>query len=77
MTTYKIIFLNNRGSDGNYAIFGAPPQFSNSSTSAQVYSNVWISQYVPAGGNLTIQTTEQFYACKREIPSLLADVHDL
>ncbi|KAN0095991.1 hypothetical protein V8E51_014796 [Hyaloscypha variabilis] len=68
MTTYKIIFVNNRGSDGNYAIFGGPPQFSTASSSTPVYSNVWISEFVPSGGNITIQTTGQFYAWAGKVP---------
>ncbi|PMD36348.1 hypothetical protein L207DRAFT_434430 [Hyaloscypha variabilis F] len=69
MTTYKIIFINNTGRDQNYVIFSAPAQFSTASISAPVYSNVWISEFVPWRGYWTIETTEQVYAWADKVPA--------
>jgi len=63
-SVYKIIFVNERGSDGDYAFFAAPPIAHDLSNSPEVYTNAWITQFVPESGTFTIQTTKQFYACK-------------
>lgn len=64
MTVYTIIVQNDHNADGKYAVFNAPPTVDADGSSPQVYTNAWISSFIPAGGNTTITTTQDFYACK-------------
>jgi hypothetical protein len=68
-TNYKIIFNNQTGSRGEYAIFSEPPTIS---SAKQVYTNAWITQTVNSGGNFTVSTSLDFYAWVGTTPVRLA-----
>lgn len=67
MTTYTIIVQNNHGQDGNYAIFNSPPAVTANTSNPNVFTNTWLNQFIPDGGNTTVNTTTTFYACKFDI----------
>lgn len=65
--TYNIKFNNNSGVDNTYAFFVGQPVLSPNPTNKVMYSNIWISQFIPDGGWYDITTTDQFYACTSAI----------
>lgn len=67
MPTYTIIVQNDHNANGQYAVFNAPPTVDAEGSSPEVYTNAWISSFIPDGGNTTITTTQDFYACKTPI----------
>jgi len=64
--TYSIKFNNRSGVENTWAFFVKPPQLSTTSSVGGLYSNVWISSFVPDGGWFDITTTDQVYACRSE-----------
>ena len=65
-TNYRIIF-ENQHADGQYSFFNQPPAVNGNASDPQCFTNVWINRPVPKQGNVTLSTTNQFYACRRLI----------
>jgi hypothetical protein len=61
---YTITLHNDHGKDGRYAFFVDPPQVSESLTAPEVFTNAWISTFVPNGSTHDITTTSEMFACK-------------
>lgn len=61
---YTITLQNDYGKDGRYAFFVDPPQISESLTAPGVFTNAWISTFVPDGSTHDIATTSEMFACK-------------
>jgi hypothetical protein len=65
MPTYNIYFQNNYGETQTYAFFSELPKVASNVGDPKVFTNVWISKRLSgSGGNVTIKTTNDFYACK-------------
>ncbi|KAL7916682.1 hypothetical protein GGI35DRAFT_473948 [Trichoderma velutinum] len=76
---YTITFQNDYGKDGHYAFFVEPPRISGSFATPEVFTNTWISTFVPNGGTHDITTTcEMFAWCGTvlERPGVGATVHE-
>ena len=67
-TTYRIIFENQHGEDGDYAFFTQKPIVDDNPNDPSCFTNIWIAEPVANEANLTIETTTQFYACKLAHP---------
>lgn len=61
MTTYTIIFYNERKQAGQYAVFTSPPE---PTPGTSVFSNVWQSFNAAIGGNFKISSTTNYFACQ-------------
>lgn len=61
MTTYTIIFYNERQQAGQYAVFADPPV---PIPGASVFSNVWQSFNAAVGGSFKISSTTNYFACQ-------------
>ncbi|KAF2185433.1 hypothetical protein K469DRAFT_631952 [Zopfia rhizophila CBS 207.26] len=65
---YTIRFQNNTGSDSSYGFFIDPPKTTERTSTVSPFSNVWISKFIPNGGNTTITVADTFYAWVGQAP---------
>ncbi|KAH0531280.1 hypothetical protein TsFJ059_000134 [Trichoderma semiorbis] len=72
---YTITLQNDYGKDGRYAFFVDPPQISESLTAPEVFTNAWISTFVPDGSTQDIATTSEMFAFPKP-PGVGVTVHE-
>ncbi|KAF3065671.1 hypothetical protein CFAM422_009543 [Trichoderma lentiforme] len=65
---YTITLHNDHGKDGRYAFFVDPPQVSESLIAPEVFTNAWISTFVPNGSTHDITTTSEMFAWCGTVP---------
>ncbi|KAJ5471295.1 hypothetical protein N7530_008652 [Penicillium desertorum] len=68
MVVYNI-HLVNENRDNYFSIMMDPPEFSNNN---EVFSNAWISTFIPSGGNFGFATDDEFFAWVGTVPQLPA-----
>ncbi|KAL5089036.1 hypothetical protein Trisim1_005893 [Trichoderma cf. simile WF8] len=65
---YTITLHNDHGKDGRYAFFVDPPQVSEPLTASEIFTNAWISTFVPNGSTHNITTTSEMFAWCGTVP---------